>query len=168
MAELLDGRVAADADHVHPRGHDLADDRVSELDHVPQQRVFALLDDAFFLGLVEERLDFLLPGLPVLGARPLPPFCSSRTESQRTKARTARSRKERGGRTGGSGEAAVPRPGGGQKAGNDVEENAQTTAEKRKSPSGRVRKAGKIKKAYTARAMIRSSARNSTAIWMSS
>ena len=60
VAELLEGRVAADADHVHPRGHDLADERVAELDDAPEKLVLVLLDDALLLGLVDEGLDLVV------------------------------------------------------------------------------------------------------------
>ena len=66
VLEIVDGRVLADADHVEPGRHDLPDDRVAELDDAPEQLVLALVDDALLGRLVDERLDLLFRGLPVL------------------------------------------------------------------------------------------------------
>ena len=66
VLEVVDGGVAADADHVAPGRHDLADDGVAELDDAAQELVLALVDDALLGGLVDEGLDLLVGRLAVL------------------------------------------------------------------------------------------------------
>ena len=63
LAERPEGGVPADADHVHPRGHDLPDERIPELDDALEEVALVLLDDALLGGLVDEGLDLLLRGL---------------------------------------------------------------------------------------------------------
>ncbi len=65
FSKLAYAGIFSDTNHVHSRGHDFFGDRVSEFHDTFQKHPLLFFDYPFFLGLIDQSLNFLIRRLPL-------------------------------------------------------------------------------------------------------